>query len=71
MLGKMTANVLLTQSLSVELGSAEPWPHDVALYQTYEVKRGQRGGAGINIKFYSPPIRLWSGGGGLKICILK
>ena len=41
MIGKMTANVLLTQSLSVELGSAEPWPQDVALYQTYEVKRGQ------------------------------
>ena len=63
MLGKMTANVLLTQSLSVELGSAEPWPHDVALYQTYEVKRGQREGAGINI--YPPPnAMVWSRGGG-------
>ncbi|XP_023329232.1 metaxin-2 [Eurytemora carolleeae] len=39
MIGKMTANVLLTQSLSVELGSAEPWPQDVALYQTYEVEQ--------------------------------
>jgi metaxin len=39
MLGQMTANVLLTQSLSVELGAAEPWPQDVALYQTYEVEQ--------------------------------
>lgn len=35
----MSANVLLTQSLSVELGAGEPWPQDVALYQTYEVEQ--------------------------------
>ena len=33
----MSANVLLTQSLSVEMGAGEPWPDNVALYQTYEV----------------------------------
>jgi len=32
-------NVLVTQSLAVEMGAGEPWPQDVALYQTYEVEQ--------------------------------
>jgi len=35
----MSANVLLTESMSVEMGAGEPWPKDVALYQTYEVEQ--------------------------------
>ena len=32
----MSANVLLTESLGVELHS-DPWPEDVTLYQTFNV----------------------------------
>lgn len=35
----MSANVLLTESMSVEMGAGEPWPQDVALYQTFEVEQ--------------------------------
>jgi len=35
----MSGNVLATQALSVEMGAGEPWPSDVALYQTYEVEQ--------------------------------
>jgi len=35
----MSANVLLTQSMSVEMGAGEPWPQDVALYQTFDVEQ--------------------------------
>ena len=33
----MSANVLLTESLGVELHS-DPWPEDVTLYQTFNVR---------------------------------
>jgi len=32
----MSANVLLTESLNVELQGSDPWPEDVILYQTFE-----------------------------------
>lgn len=32
-------SVLLTESLSLELGAHEPWPQDVKLYQPYEVEQ--------------------------------
>lgn len=35
----MSANVLLTQSMSLELGAGEPWPQDAALFQPYEVEQ--------------------------------
>ncbi|KAL7639350.1 UNVERIFIED_CONTAM: hypothetical protein RMT77_009851 [Armadillidium vulgare] len=31
--------VLLTESISVELGAQEPWPNDVKLYQCFEVEQ--------------------------------
>ncbi len=34
---RMSANVLLTQSMSLELGAGEPWPQDAALFQPFEV----------------------------------
>ena len=36
----MSANVLLTESLGVELHS-DPWPEDVTLYQTFNVSTYQ------------------------------
>ncbi|XP_076036792.1 metaxin-2-like [Oratosquilla oratoria] len=32
-------SVLLTESISVELGAQEPWPNDVRLFQPYEVEQ--------------------------------
>lgn len=31
--------VLLTESIAVEMGSSEPWPDDVKLFQTFEVEQ--------------------------------
>jgi len=33
----MSANVLLTESMSLELGAQEPWPQDVELYQPRDI----------------------------------
>ena len=33
----MSANVLLTESMSLEVGAQEPWPSNVQLFQPYEV----------------------------------
>lgn len=35
----MSANVLLTESMTLELGAQEPWPLDVQLFQPYEVEQ--------------------------------
>ncbi|KAK4306611.1 hypothetical protein Pmani_021563 [Petrolisthes manimaculis] len=32
-------SVLLTDSISVELGAQEPWPNDVKLFQQFEVEQ--------------------------------
>ena len=37
----MSAKVLLTESMSLEMGAQEPWPTNVQLFQPYE--------AGMNI----------------------
>ena len=46
----MSANVLLTESLGVELHS-DPWPEDVTLYQTFNVSNSKllsQGGYRVN-----------------------
>ena len=35
----MSAKVLLTESMSMEMGAQEPWPSDVQLFQPYEVEQ--------------------------------
>jgi len=35
----MSASVLLTESINMEVGSAEPWPSNVQLFQPYEVEQ--------------------------------
>ena len=35
----MSAKVLLTESMSMEAGSQEPWPANVQLFQPYEVEQ--------------------------------
>ena len=35
----MSAKVLLTESMSLEMGAQEPWPSNVQLYQPYEVEQ--------------------------------
>jgi len=35
----MSANVLLTESMSLEVGAQEPWPSNVQLFQPYEVEQ--------------------------------
>jgi len=35
----MSANVLLTESMSLEVGAMEPWPSDAQLFQPYEVEQ--------------------------------
>jgi len=32
-------NVILSEALRLEVGASEPWPHDVQLYQPYEVEQ--------------------------------
>ena len=35
----MSAKVLLTESMSLEMGAQEPWPSNVQLFQPYEVEQ--------------------------------
>jgi len=35
----MSANVLLTESVNMEVGAMEPWPSDVQLFQPFEVEQ--------------------------------
>jgi len=35
----MSAKVLLTESMSLEMGAQEPWPNNVQLFQPYEVEQ--------------------------------
>jgi len=35
----MTGNVLLTESMSLEVGAQEPWPSNVQFFQPYEVEQ--------------------------------